>query len=61
MRGAFLMRCPSALAGDFPLLLRRHRRKPAALFPFTSRSTPQGIIHGSTLVLLARLPWSRTT
>jgi hypothetical protein len=45
------MRRPAALAGDLSLLFGRHRREPATFFPFTGRSTLQGIIHGSTLVL----------
>jgi hypothetical protein len=61
MRGAFLMRRASALARNLALLLGRHRRKPAALFPFTGRSKLQGIIHGSTLVLKARRSTVRTT
>ena len=38
--GALLVRGASTLAGDFPLLLRRHRRKATALFSNSVHSTP---------------------
>src|SRR5688572_25584482 len=40
VRGAFLVCSASALAGDFTLLLRRHRCKATALFSNSVHSTP---------------------
>src|SRR5215208_680404 len=47
VRGPLLMCRAAALARDLALLLRRHRREPAAFFPFTCRTTVRSIIHDS--------------
>src|SRR5687767_10979346 len=53
--GPLLVRGAPALARNLPLLLGRHRRKPAALLAFT-RPARGGIIHihSSTLAVMAR-------
>src|SRR5687767_9079338 len=56
--GAFLMRSASTLAGDFTLLLRRHRRKATALFSNSVHSTPPRLRRDLTAWLLGLLPCS---